>query len=112
MLDMVEGDISKITARTVAVAARQNDPLALDIFEGVAHALAAGVASIVNGLNPSCVILGGGVMEGAPFLLSKIEAGVRVRALKTATRPLQIVEAALKNEAGIVGAASYLLNRG
>jgi len=112
LLELSGGDLGKINAKLVSQAAQQGDPLATKIFDDVVQALVAGVVSVVNGLNPATVILGGGVIEGNRALIPKVEAGVRQRALQAATKNLKIEGAALKNDAGMIGAASYVLNRG
>lgn len=112
IIECAGGNPADITAKHISMAANEGDPAAVRIFDDVVEALIAGVISVVNGLNPSCVILGGGVIEAHKDLIHRIEVGVRARALKTATKALSIVGASLKNDAGIVGAASFMLERG
>ena len=54
-------DPSKITSRMVFEAATAGDALARAIVGEVTHALAAGLAGIVNGLNPDVIVVTGGV---------------------------------------------------
>lgn len=112
LLELSQADVTKIDAVIISLAAQKQDPLAMQILSDVSNALIAGVTSIVNGLNPSCVILGGGFIEGNHALIQKIDDGVRARALPMAVRDLKIEKAALGNDAGLIGAASYVLNRG
>ena len=58
---------------------RPHDPLARLMVDEVARALIAGTVSLVNAFNPCRLILGGGVMQGLPELMGRIEAGIRQR---------------------------------
>jgi glucokinase len=89
----------------VAEAAKASDPLARRIIDEVVQALIAGCVSLVNAFNPCRLILGGGVIEGSPELVNRIDQGVRRQALSAATQSLRILPAQLKNDAGVIGAA-------
>lgn len=104
--NMMNGN-SKITAKEVFEAAKGLDPAALKIIENAIAGLIAGSISIVNAFNPSRLILGGSIIYHNPTMVALIEKGVREKALKTATKPLEILMSDLKNNAGVIGAASY-----
>jgi len=110
ILRMVEGQPEKITAKIVADAAKAGDPLALSLFERVARALAAGAAGLVNAFNPCRLILGGGVIEGCPWLVKKVAEGLEERALPTALVPLRLLRSRLRQNAAVVGSAALLLH--
>jgi len=109
LLDMAAGKLEAVTAERIAQASLKGDPFALRIIEKAVTALAAGAASLVNAFNPCRLILGGGVIEGLPEMVGRIERGVRQQALKAATEPLQIMVAGLGSDAGVVGAAALAL---
>ena len=98
-----------ISAAVVAAAAQAHDPLARLMVDEVARALIAGTVSLVNAFNPCRLILGGGVMQGLPELLDRIDAGIRRFALNAATEGLQVLPARLKGDAGVVGAATLAI---
>jgi glucokinase len=101
----IAGKGDSITAEMVAEAAKTDDPLARRIIDEVVQALIAGCVSLVNAFNPCLLILGGGVIEGSPELVNRIDQGVRRQALSAATQSLRILPAQLKNDAGVIGAA-------
>ncbi|TFG54548.1 MAG: ROK family protein [Candidatus Aminicenantes bacterium] len=105
-LTFLAGRVEDITAGTVAQAFDEGDDLARRLVAETADLLGQGLVSIVNAFNPCRLILGGGVIEGIPVMLPIVERVVRERALSAASDGLQIIRAALGNEAGIVGAAA------
>jgi glucokinase len=109
MLLELAGSADGITAAIVSHAYHDNDPLSTRIIEETGRYLAAGIVSIVNGLNPSILILGGGIIEGTPELCGIIEPQVRASALPVALERLEISRAALGNNAGVIGAAAIAM---
>ncbi len=103
------GQPEAITAEIVSQAVGANDLLARRVIDKVTQALIAGCVSLVNAFNPCRLILGGGVIEGLPDLLDRIDQGVRQKALSAATRSLQVLSAQLKNDAGVIGAAALAI---
>jgi glucokinase len=110
LLAIAGNEISKITAKTVSEAAGKHDPLAKKIIDNLADALIAGATSIVNAYAPCRIIFGGGIMEGMPGLLKRIEKGVNKYALKAATENLEVLPAKLHNDSGVIGAAAFALH--
>lgn len=108
LLQVVGKEITTITAKDVFEGNAKGEPLSMKIVGEVKDALIAGVASIVNAFNPSRLILGGSVIQYNPMLIEAIKKGVSSRALKAATDHLEIVEAKLKSQAGVIGAAAYI----
>jgi glucokinase len=94
----------------VSEAAGKHDPLAKKIIDNLADALIAGAIAIVNAYAPCRIIFGGGIMEGMPSLLKKIEKGVNKYALKSATENLKVLPAKLHNDSGVIGAAAFALH--
>ena len=109
LLKMAGGQPEAVTAKIVAQAAHDANPLARQLVDEVAQALIAGAVSLVNAFNPCRLILGGGVIEGLPELVEKVGKGVRQSALKAACTPLQVLPAQLHNDAGVIGAAALAM---
>ena len=111
ILKLAGGKVEDITAKTVALAFFAGDPLAVEIIKEATDALGAGIASLVNAINPCQIILGGGFIEGMPELVSRIDEGVRRRALSAATGRLTVCASKLGNDAGIIGAAALAMKK-
>ncbi|MFN0073173.1 MAG: ROK family protein [Chloroflexota bacterium] len=95
----------EITGERVADAARRGDGVGLRAYREAGAWLGAGIASVVNLVNPSLVILGGGVANTGELLLSPLRASVRQHSLARSYEGLRIEQAQLGTDAGILGAA-------
>jgi len=102
---MVDGKLDEITAATVYEAAVLNDAYAKEVVKDTAKFLGAGVASIINILNPEMVVIAGGVTRAGEHLFVPLIAEVRRRAFRSAQECCRIVPAELPGTAGVVGAA-------
>ncbi|HVA37395.1 MAG TPA: ROK family protein [Candidatus Dormibacteraeota bacterium] len=99
----------KLGSKAVREAAQAGDRHALEAWSRWIGDLAIGLANLVSILNPERIALGGGVSKADEFMLAPLVP--RVRALTTMADPegFQIVAAELANDAGAIGAATYVL---
>ncbi len=100
------GSLEGITTAILAQAYREGDSFARHLIDETGQYLVAGVVGIVNALNPSVLILGGGVIEGLPELVQVLDVDARSRALEAAVEHLRIVKSALGGNAGVIGATA------
>jgi glucokinase len=109
---LVGGDVTKVTAQIVYQAAADGDLLALEIVRDTVRFLGAGIANIVNILNPEVVVITGGVTKAGDRLFGPLRTEVARRAFKPAVAACRIVPGALPGTAGVYGAvASYKVQR-
>ncbi|MGK7312916.1 MAG: ROK family protein [Candidatus Longimicrobiales bacterium M2_2A_002] len=101
------GGEDAITAETVHEARADGDPLATRLVDDTAEYLAAGLVGVVNAFNPCRLVLGGGIIDHAPFYVDRVRQHVTARALAAGTRELDVTAAALGDEAGVLGAATF-----
>lgn len=87
-------------------AARNGDAYAVALWDEVAPLLAMALANAVTLLNPGRLILGGGVWTGAPELARRTLAAYRQQVNAASAEACEIVDAALGDLAGILGAAT------
>ena len=76
ILKKVNGDASKIEARTIIDAAREGDPIACQVYDKYIYYLAIGIVAIINAFDPEVIVLGGGVSKAGSFLLDAVRARV------------------------------------
>lgn len=100
----------RLDAGGVFAAASDGDPLAQRIVEETVSVLGAGLANLVNLLNPSCIVLGGGVARVGAALLDPLREEVKRRAFASAAQACTILPAGLPETAGMVGAAGVFVH--
>ena len=94
-----------IRSGVLADAVKQADELAIEAIMQAGSYLGLGLASAINLLNPKRIILGGGVIEAVDLLFNITEHHARREALPTPGKAVEIVRAALGDNAGVIGAA-------
>ena len=109
LTSLVEGDLARLTAATVFEAILEGDAYAGEVMLETAKILGAGVANIVNVLNPQVVVIVGGVTRAGHYLFNPLRAEVRRRAFKSAEQACKIVPGDLPQTAGVIGAAGLFL---
>lgn len=90
--------------------AAQGDDLAVAVIDQFVYYLSLALANVANLLNPSTIVLGGGVSKAGNFLVEKVEQKIKPFLFKTIRETTKIKIAELGNDAGIIGAASLVLN--
>ncbi len=94
-----------LSARDVAEAAQQGDPLAKDAFGRAGHFLGQALADYLHIFNPSIIIIGGGVSQSGSLLFEPAEAAMSKYVMDAGFLiGLQIVKAHLGDDAGLLGA--------
>ena len=95
----------ELSMKVVREAARRGDYCALTVIRRSGKLIGQTLASAVNVLNPSMIVIGGGVSHIGNALLAEIRSAVYQRSLPLATRNLPIVLSELEDIAGVVGAS-------
>ena len=109
---LVDGQLERITAEIVYTAAKKGDGLANEIVRDTARYLGAGIATLLNVINPDVVVIAGGVTAAGDALFAPLRTEVRRRAFTHAVKVAKIVPAELPGTAGVVGAvATYKMSR-
>ncbi len=93
------------SAGEVYAAADRGDVRARGIVIRAERALANLAVSLVNGLNPSVIVVGGSVAEHQPgHTLEPMRAAIAARAFKAPAAAVRLVPAALGADVGMLGA--------
>ena len=101
-----------LTPIQIFSAARQSDPLAVQVLDHLAGWLGLGVANIISLVNPQIVILGGGIGSHCQDLLPRIRQVAKRWAQPFSAQSCQITVSQLGTEACLLGAAYSALQRG
>lgn len=99
----------ELTSKDVFELAEEEDQFALMVVDHICFYLGLACGNIGNLLNPSTLILGGGVSAAGEFLRSKVENYFKQFTFPQVTESTKIKLAQLENDAGIIGAASLAL---
>lgn len=94
-----------IRSGLLARAVKNGDDLATEAIRDAGRFLGLGLASVINLVNPSRIILGGGVIEAVDLLLEVATDTARREALPVPGAAVELVKAELGDNAGVVGAA-------
>lgn len=107
--DLVDGRLEEITAATVYDALVMGDPYATEVMSETAKILGAGVANLVNLLNPERIVFVGGVTRAGDHLFTPLRSEVRRRAFDAAVSVCRILPGELPETAGVIGAAGVFV---
>ncbi|MEU7990953.1 ROK family protein [Streptosporangium canum] len=94
---------SPATAEQVAALTVSGDPVAAEVWDDAVEALSLALATYTLLLDPSVIVLGGGLAEAGPLLSDPLADRLRKRLTFRAAPPLR--PAALGVNAGMLGAA-------
>lgn len=107
ILEVAGGDVDAVTGEHAVAAARDGDPAALGVLETYGDRVGMGVAALVTALDPSLVVMGGGVLDAGELVMTPIRAAVARRIMGGAHRPaVPVVSAAFGARAAAIGAAT------
>jgi glucokinase-like ROK family protein len=95
----------ELTMKDVGEAARRGDYCALTIIRRAGRLIGQTLAAAVNVLNPSMIVIGGGVSRVGNTLPAEVRSAVYQRSLPLATRNLPIAMSELEDVAGVIGAS-------
>jgi glucokinase len=100
------------TSKEIAQAANQGDKLSLEAFQNAGFYLGQTIAGWLHTLNPSILILGGGVSRSGDLLLKPMIASLAEHIISPKyIDDLKIVTAALGDDAGLLGALALSLEK-
>lgn len=107
-LKYIIDDGQLITAKDVFGLAKEEDPLALMVVDKVAYYLGLASSHLANTLNPSTIVLGGGVSKAGDILTETIQPYFEKYTFPTIRQSTKIRLAILGNDAGVIGASSLV----
>lgn len=99
----------EVTAKTVFDLAKEGDDLALIVYCNFSRYLGIACANIGSILNPSTIVIGGGVSAAGEFLLQGVQKVYDENTFPQVRTSTKLALATLGNDAGVIGAASLVL---
>lgn len=93
------------TTHELIAGFRENDPEATRVWLASIRALACGIASLINVLDPEAIILGGGIAQSGDALFSPLASELERVEWRPAGHQVRLMAAQLGEWAGAIGAA-------
>lgn len=115
ILELAGGDPAAIRGEHVAQAGEEGDAGAIEVFDRFAGWVAAGLCNMIALLDPSVIVLGGGLASISDQFIDKVRAKLPDRLFGLSYRPdVEIVPARFRANAGALGGAirarDYVIN--
>ncbi len=101
----------EISARDVVQWAAAGDVLARDTLEEAGRWIAQAFGSLLNALDLEACMIGGGVSEAGEMLLEPVRRHLPDHCWPQVCNGVKVLAAALRNDAGILGAAAQAYER-
>ena len=104
ILDYLE-DGKPISSGMIKKSLEQQDELVTQALDEASEYLSAGLASVINFINPELIILGGGLIDAIDYFYDKTTIKAHVKALPTPASKIEFKKAQLGDFSGVIGAA-------
>lgn len=102
--EIVDGDITRITPKLMAEAARAGDENVREAIERAAGYLGLAVANVVTVLHPELVVLAGGVAKMGDLIFDRVREVMRQDVRMFPADDVRVEPSKLEEKAGVMGA--------
>jgi len=108
--ELVEFDLNKITPQIIAQAASQGDEVAQNILEEAGFYIGIAAANVCASIGPRKIVIAGGVSRIGEPILAPIRRTIRERVRVMPVEQVEVIQAQLGDDAGVIGAALWAEN--
>lgn len=108
IFELIDNNLKNLSPRIIHEASLLKDEFSINVINDLGEKLGYGLASIVNLFDISNIVIGGGVSGFGRPLLKTTKSAVKSRVLKSLKPRIKVLQASLKNNAGIKGASSLV----
>lgn len=102
-------DGSEITGKEVFELAQRGHQTSIELLHETGIIIGVGLINLIHLVNPSKIVLGGGVMKSEKFILPAILETIGRRAMTLEAKQTKVIVTKLGDEATLLGAVSLLL---
>jgi glucokinase len=96
----------QVLGEDVTRLAQEGDEVSISVLEETGRWLGIGLAGFVNAFNPEVIAVGGGASQAGELILESARKEVQLRARSPSRDLVEIKEATLGPESGVLGAAA------
>ena len=108
LYDDAGADLKEIRSGAISSSIEKGDTVVEHIVREAARQIGISVAGLIHTLGPDVVLLGGGLVEALPDLITKVvDETARDRVMKAYRKSFKVKVAALGDDAGALGAAAW-----
>ncbi len=108
--ELVDYDLNKITPDTIAQAASQGDEIAQIILQDAGFYIGVAAANVCVSVGPRKIVIAGGVSRIGEPILEPIRRTIQERVTIMPVEQVEVVQAQLGDDAGVIGAALWAAN--
>ena len=106
IMDLAKNRPEAITKEIILDAAKKGDEMALGLLEKAGKDLGVRIAYMIDLLNPSMVIIGGGMEAAGDLLFEPIKSSIKKFAFEEPASIVKVVPSFLGENAIVMGAAA------
>lgn len=99
---------SHVSGEVVAEAAGRGDAVAQEIMSIAGYYFGIGLSTIVQVLNPDCIVIGGGLMQAGDLVMKPAVQALNANIHPVLVDSAKIVPSALGEDAGLIGAGALV----
>ncbi len=111
IFELIDHNFDNLSPRIISEAAELGDEYAKSVIVDCGNKLGMVLSAACNLLDVSTIIVGGGVAGFGSVLLESAEQSAKSRVLESIRPRVKVIHAELKNDAGILGAASLVFDK-
>lgn len=106
---LIGNDPSRLEPAIISEAAHDGDAFAREVLVEAGTLLGVALAAVMNVMDLRVSIIGGGISSAGDFVLQAVKTSVKAHVLKPLQPGIEVLQAQLGNNAGILGAAGLVL---
>jgi glucokinase len=106
ILDLVEGNVDRVTSEIVGQAYAAGDALAREVLRETVHILSVWIGNIIDLLEPDVIIIGGGVASMLKPFFGEIRDHLPACCVNSRSQEIPLLPACYGADAGIAGGAA------
>lgn len=104
---LVDFDFNAITLGVIARAAAQGDPIAQSILDEAGFYIGIAAANVCASIGPRKIVIGGGVSQIGDPIIDPIRRTICERVTIMPVEQVEVIQAQLGDNAGVIGAALW-----
>ena len=111
IFEIINGDLTKITAKIVIDCARNEDSLALEIFDEAMGYWGIGLDTMIKLFNPEAIVIAGGLIKSGDIFIESLKRNILKHKLADVENNVPILSSSFGSDATLIGAKSLVIRK-